>query len=343
MDARQFDADVIVVGGGPAGGAAAISCAARGLRTMLFERELFARERPGETLHPGIEPLLSQLGVADRLGQVVGARHPGIWIEWNGARRFEPFGGDASGPWAGFQVWRQDFDALLISRAREVGVDVRRPCAVTGTDGRNAVATAQGPVTARILVDATGRARWLARALDIASPARSPRFLARYGYAQGSCPERDDAPLLIGDARGWTWTARVRQNTDHGTYQWTRLAFDAIEPDANWMPGEFRALTSLGRSRGADVTWRIADEVARPGWFMVGDAAAMLDPTSSHGVLKAIMSGMMAGHLIAAVLRGAAPAEEAAAAYRDWCAGWFAADAAKLSQFYRELGVAGFS
>lgn len=338
MDARQFDADVVVVGGGPAGSATAISCAARGLRTMLFERELFARERPGETLHPGIEPLLSQLGVADRLSRVVGARHPGIWIEWNGARRFEPFGGDATGPWAGFQVWRQDFDALLIARAQEAGVDIRRPCAVTGMDACNTVATAQGPVSARILVDATGRARWLARALDIASPARSPRFFARYGYAQGSCPERDDAPLLVGDARGWTWTAMVRTST----YQWTRLAFDGIEPDPLWMPEEFRGLTPLGRSRGADVTWRMADEVARPGWFIVGDAAAMLDPTSSHGVLKAIMSGMMAGHLIAAVLRGAAPAEGAAAAYCDWCAGWFAADAARLSQFYRELGVAGF-
>ena len=188
-------------------------------------------------------------------------------------------------------------------------------------------------------MDATGKARWLARALDIASPARSPKFFARYGYAQGSCPERDDAPLLVGDARGWTWTAMVRA----GTYQWTRLVFDGIEPDSGWMPEEFQGLTPLGRSRGADVTWRIADEVARPGWFMVGDAAATLDPTSSHGVLKAIMSGMMAGHLIAAILRGVAPAEEAAAAYRDWCAGWFAADAAKLSQFYRELGVAGFS
>lgn len=337
MDARHFDADVIVVGGGPAGSAAAISCATRGLRTILFERELFARERPGETLHPGIEPLLAQLGVAE-LDQVVGARHSGIWIEWNGERRFEPFGSDANGPWAGFQVWRQDFDDLLIARAQDAGVDVRRPCAVTGMD-ENGVVTDEGFVTAPVTVDATGKARWLARALDIASPARSPKFLARYGYAQGSCPERDDAPLLVGDARGWTWTAMVRSNT----YQWTRLSFEGIEPDAGWMPQEFRQLKPLGRSRGADVTWRIADEVARPGWFMVGDAGAMLDPTSSRGVLKAIMSGMMAGHLIAAVLRGAAPAEEAAAAYNDWCAGWFAADAARLSQFYGELGITGFT
>src|SRR5882724_5704622 len=121
MDHRPVDADVVVIGGGPAGAAAAIACATRGLCVVLCERERFTLERPGETLHPGIEPLLAQLGVADRLPQVVGARHAGIWIEWGSARRFEPFGADAHGPWLGFQVRRSDFDALLLERAREVG------------------------------------------------------------------------------------------------------------------------------------------------------------------------------------------------------------------------------
>jgi hypothetical protein len=55
-------------------------CATRGKRAVLIERDLFARERPGETLHPGVEPLLTQLGIAERLPGVVGARHDGIWI-----------------------------------------------------------------------------------------------------------------------------------------------------------------------------------------------------------------------------------------------------------------------
>ena len=339
MASRHFDADLIVVGGGPAGSAAAIAGASRGLRVIVFERDGFARERPGETLHPGIEPLLAQLGVADRLAAVVGARHAGIWIEWGGPRRFEPFGADASGPWSGFQVWRQDFDALLLARAREIGVAVRQPLAVTGIDDNGAVVSAAGVTTARIVVDATGRARWLGRAFGIASPPCSPRLLARYGYARGHCPARDEAPALVGDCSGWTWTAMVRANT----YQWTRLVFDGRRPAADWMPDEFAGLTPLGPSRGADVTWRLAEQVARPGWFMVGDAAAILDPTSSHGVLRAIASGMMAGHLAAAVLRGAAPATETAVAYRDWFSGWFKTDAAKLARFYRDLNAPAFA
>jgi flavin-dependent dehydrogenase len=336
MDRRPVDADVVVVGGGPAGAAAAIACATRGLSVILCERERPGRDRPGETLHPGIEPLLRQLGVADRLAQAVGARHAGIWVEWGGPRRFEAFGADTSGPWNGFQVWRADFDALLLARAQEVGVEVRQPCAVTGAILRDGILrgldTAAGPIAARMAVDASGATRWLGRALDVASPARSPRLIARYGYMEGSCPAYDDAPSLVGDNSGWTWTALVRSKL----YQWTRVSFEG-PPGCDWTPPYLFALTPRARSRGADVTWRMASKAAGPGWFMVGDAAATLDPTSSRGVLKAIMSGMTAGHLIVAVLDGRTPAEATAAAYHEWLAAWYSIDAANLAKFYRKL------
>jgi flavin-dependent dehydrogenase len=336
VDARPVDTDVLIAGGGPAGAAAAITCARGGVRVVLCERDAAGGERPGETLHPGVEPLLAQLGVADRLGAVTGARHAGIWVEWGGARRFEAFGADARGAWEGYQVWRADFDAMLLERARELGAEVRRPCAATGVleDGR--VLTTDGVVAARVRVDATGRARWLGRALGIPARPRSPRLFARYGYVEGECPPRDAAPALVADAEGWTWTARVKPRL----YQWTRVGFRGGRTDADWLPGEFAGMARRGPARGADVTWRIAERVAGEEWFMVGDAAAVLDPTSSHGVLRALMSGMMAGHLATAVVRGRAPAREAAAVYHDWLAGWFAADAARLGELYRRLDVA---
>ncbi|MCF8534190.1 MAG: FAD-dependent oxidoreductase [Reyranella sp.] len=341
MDGGHFHADVVVVGGGPAGSAAAIACASRGLQVLLLERDACATELPGETLHPGAEPLLAQLGLSGRLSQVTGARHEGVWIEWGSPRRFEPFGADEDGPWRGLQVSRADFDALLRTRARELGVEVRQPCVVTAPlvseARRSCVMTSEGPVVARMVVDASGRSRWLGRALGIDSPARSPRLIVRYGYVEGACPARDAAPALVGDDKGWTWTACVRP----GRYQWTRLDFTEL-PDADWLPDELRDLTPVSRSRGADVTWRMADDVARPGWFMVGDAAAILDPTSSRGVLKALMSGIMAGHLIAGVLHDKAPADEAAQAYQAWMSDWFEADIKNLSAFYRMLGSSYF-
>jgi len=170
--------------------------------------------------------------------------------------------------------------------------------------------------------------------LGVRSPFRSPRLIARYGYLAGACPAREEAPALVGDSAGWTWTALVRPRT----FQWTRVSFGQ-RPDVDWIPEELRGLTPLVPSRSADVTWRMATQAAGPGCFMVGDAAATVDPTSSHGVLKALISGIAAGHLISAVLGGKAPPE----AYHQWLAGWFSEDAAKLTQFYRRLGASAFA
>lgn len=341
MAARYDDPDVLIAGGGPAGSAAAIACAERGLSVVLVERDELVRERPGETLHPGIEPLLRQLGIAERLPEVVGARHEGVWIDWAGDLRFERFGEDAEGPWRGFQVNRVGFHRLLLARARELGVDVRQPCPVLDLDYAEGqpsrVSTGAGPVTCRIVVDATGGARWLSRKLGLHSRTYSPPLVTRFGYAQGSCPERDEAPLLQGDEAGWTWTARVRP----GLYQWVRVNLAAGQIDAT-VPHAFRYLAPLGPPRGADVTWRMSEAGAGPGWFIVGDAAAMLDPTSSHGVLRALMCGMMAGHLATAIVKQGVPEKAAADAFKHWLREWFLRDVAKLKSFYGAIGADGF-
>ena len=347
MDTRHLDADVLIVGGGPAGSAAAISCATRGLRVVLVERQVFAGERPGDTLHPGIEPLLRQLGIAEMSTGTVGARHPGIWIDWAGAPRFEAFGQDADGPWLGFQVQRSAFDAMLVDRAGTCGAEIRQPCRVIGiardpaglwdvTMSSGGRARPDATLRCRIVMDATGTARWLSRKLGLAVDDRSVPLAARWGYVRGKCPVRDEAPRLTGDGAGWTWSARVGV----GLYGWVRLQFGAGgRPDALDAPAELGGLSATGPARGADVTWRLARRPAEPGWFILGDAAAQLDPISSHGVLKAIMSGMMAAHLAAGVIGTGVPAQTAADHYADWLRGWFEADADRLSAFYRQLGI----
>lgn len=330
-------ADVLVVGGGPAGSAAAIAAASQELRVVLCEREAFPRERVGEALHPGVEGLLRQLGVADELSAVTGARFEGVEIDWAGERRFEAFGADADGPWRGFQVDRAAFDAMLLDRARALGVDVRQPCAVLEPrlDGDRVVgaATSAGDVACRLLIDASGPARWLQRRLDLPSIERSPLLVVRYGYVCGDCPDREAAPALRGDETGWTWIARVGP----GRFQWVRLDLAGRARARDWRPDALAGLRPEGPSRGAEMGWRL-NQAAGPGWMIAGDAAAMLDPTSSHGVLKALMSGFMAGQTAKAMLDGG---DEAAGttAYRNWVEGWFNTDVAALRAMYARLGA----
>ncbi len=352
--------DVVVVGGGPGGSSTAIACAEAGLRVALLERERFPRDLPGETLHPGVEPLLQQLGVLEVVLAADFPRHEGHWVRWGhegrapSPPRWMPFGGDreAGSTWRGFQAWRARFDALLLERARAAGVAVHESCRVVdvlrGRSGRiSGVVTspkragAEGAVITRLrapfVVDAAGDRHWLARRLALPIERHSPRLIARYGYVDGVCPKRDEAPALVADSDGWTWTARVRPRR----YAWTRLALrDPRGRDEHLLPPEELrgdALRQWGRVRGADVSWRVVVPAAGPGYFVVGDAAAVLDPASSHGVLRAIMSGMMAAHLITQIVRCDGDESLATQRYCDWIRRWFAHDVEGLRALYARL------
>jgi flavin-dependent dehydrogenase len=330
------DADVVIVGTGPAGAAAAITCARSGLRVALLERSELPRERPGETLHPGVEAPLRELGVLDRVLRAGLPRHPGVWVTWDGATRLEPYGADEHGPWQGFQAMRGPFDALLVARAEELGAVVHARCRALAPVMRGGrvvgVETSAGALRAHHVVDAAGGGHWLARHLGLALDRRSPPLIARFGYVGGRCPQRDDAPAIVAGASGWTWTARVAD----GVYGWTRLALSQPRGGAATAPAELAALTRRGRPRSADVSWRALRRPAGRGYVAAGDAALVLDPASSHGVLRALLSGMHAARLVAAVLAGGDEAR-LSHAYAAFVASWFAHDVAALQALYGRL------
>ncbi|MFJ4194023.1 NAD(P)/FAD-dependent oxidoreductase [Pseudomonas sp. NPDC089534] len=332
--------DVVVVGGGPAGSAAAIGCAQRGWRVALIERRAFPRFRPGESLHPGIEPLLQQLGVAERLCREDALRFDGHWVQWNGPPQFNGFGGDGNGRWRGFQIAGAQLDDALLQRAAALGVTVLQPHRaqrvlvhqrrVIGVD------TDTGPLFASYVLDASGASGWLGRQLQLPVRRCSPSLLARFGYLEGCMAPYSQSPHLLADTDGWTWLAQVTQRTLH----WTRLTFEAQSqakgdhlPCA--LPAPLRALSSRSRPRSADVTWRISAAPAGSGYFIAGDAASQLDPASSHGVLKALMTGMQAAQAISDGLRHPALQTAAQTQYSQWLSDWFERDKAQLQRFYR--------
>jgi flavin-dependent dehydrogenase len=325
-------ADVIILGGGPAGSCAAIRCAERGLHTILLERELFPRDRPGESLHPGFETLLEQLGVLDVVLAAGFLRFDGNWVECKGTTVFEKFKPTSTGAIRGLQAWRQEFDAILLERARQAGAEIVQPGRalrpIVAGSRVAGVETEAGKLESGFVIDAAGRGNWLARHLNLEIQTRSPRLIAHFAYMEGQCSARDDNPGFFVDQTGWTWTARVRP----GLYNWTRLNVEDNAIDQNFSPAEFSSLRQVGRVQTADVTWRLVPQCAGDGYFLCGDAAAVLDPTSSHGVVKAIMSGAHAADMIVQITRGEIAAPDAAAAFRQIFSTWFEHDVARLKQ-----------
>jgi flavin-dependent dehydrogenase len=330
------ETDLVVVGGGPAGAAAAIAARSYALRVVVLERDVAPRIRPGEAAHPGIEPLLRRLGVMDAVRKAGFLRYEGHWVAWGREpRRFVPFGQDERGPWKGFQLWRPDFDAILLDGAGRAGALIVRSCGephpivqgnrVTGVEAK------EGTWRCAFVIDATGRQRWLARAFNLQTERYGPPRVAWFGYAEGHRPALDLNPVIASDASGWTWMARIRP----GLYQWVRLLLHGGRPPNGWHPLEFAGLQPMRQRRGIDVSWTIANPTAGPGYFLTGDAASIVDPLSSHGILKAVMSGMNAAHHSAAVLRRGVSPEAAANSYHDWLARWFIEDHSRLGELYR--------
>ena len=308
--------DVLVLGAGPAGCAAAIRAASCGLHVALVEKKSFPRDLPGEALHPDVEQLFAELGVTRAISKAGFIRNPGWILERSGQRSFVPFEGP-SGLAFGYQAWRSKLDFLLLAHARTVGVEIIQPVSISQTLIRDG----------RYLVDASGSHRWLSRNLRLAVTDFSPRLVARYAYFRGEC-ELGIIPEFREHACGWTWLARVQNDLCQCVQ--LSLAANGQTPDP---PAPF-----LGsRFRGADVTWRLVPECAGAGYFLCGDAAAMLDPAASSGVARALASGLKAADLIVQVAKKDMDSPTAAASYREWSAHQFAGQARQLAARYAEL------
>ena len=319
----------------PAGCSAAIFCAQKKLNVTLIDSENEFSQKPGESLHPGILSLFKELGIERDFLSAGFLKHTGNWVKWeNPIQRFETFGNDDSKGWEGFQACRPLFDEILLKRCQNLGINIIRGCKslkpIVLNNQIKGLFTTTGVFKSSFLIDATGNTNWLARKLNLKINRFSPILIAYYGYVKGKCRSRDKEPLILADKEGWIWTARIKPKI----YQWVRLFFNNAKPKKNVLkPKEFQNLTTL-TSKGSDVTWRVVSNPANKGYFIAGDAAFVLDPISSHGIIKAIMSGMMSAHLIAQVKNNVITKDNAISYYNNWIFKWFNSDMKSIKKLY---------
>jgi flavin-dependent dehydrogenase len=325
--------EVLIVGGGPAGCAAAMTARKAGLEVVLLEARAASVPAPGETLHPGIEPIFAQLGLHERICEAGFHRHRGIWVDWGAPQVFQPYGEDINGPWLGFQADRGKFSALLLEAVRAVGATVlqsHRATRILHEHGRViGVETPDRQLHARWVIDAGGGRHWLAKQVGLKVQPYSSRLIAQFGWRKPVELASDD-PSLSACQDGWNWEARIDANRT----AWCKLRISCLARNSriSAIRGHRRHIDIFG---ACDVTWRLVSRCAGLGYFMLGDAAAVIDPASSHGILRAMMSGIKAGNTIAHICDGF-PEIDAARDYNTWLTDWFAHDVRALQALYRK-------
>jgi len=340
MAGNRSNTDVLIIGSGPSGTSAAIWSAMHNLSVILIEWKGFPRHRPGETLHPGLSALFSQLDVKSEVEAKAGTRHRGHFSILGNETIFTPFTDHAGNAADGYQVLRSDLDEILLQRAIKVGVQVIQPCKalslITDNNVVVGVRTTQGNFFSRFVIDAAGSSHWLANELKLDIQKYSCPLMVRYGYASGVIEnDRFSEPVFSVQKKGWTWCARIGNEL----YHWSRLTTGRANVNNTQMPEVFSALEIIGPVRGADVTWRKVKCCAGRGYFLVGDAAMVFDPSSSKGVLRGIYSGIMAAHCILKTNTGQLSMSSMMAGYNKWLEQLFTHDLKIMRSFYQSQNI----
>ncbi len=315
---------IVVIGGGPAGATIARLLASSGHAVTTVARAIDERRGIAESLPPSTRKVLAAIGVLELVETGGAFRNVGNTVWWGGGEgRIEDF--RAAGEASGLQIWRPDFDRLLVGEAVRSGVTW-----ITGNASeveflddcaRTAVVLPDGTttsVTSQFVVDASGRSAVLGRASRRPIPGRrTSAWIGSWSHQHATALTGETRTLVETVDDGWVWSVPVSPTE--------RCVTVMIDPDRTRFAregaleqrylgelskaGHIHALldgASLQRVWGCDASLYETADLGGPRHLIVGDAASFIDPLSSFGVKKALTSAWMGAAVVHTCLTDAA-------------------------------------
>ncbi|MEP7185332.1 MAG: NAD(P)/FAD-dependent oxidoreductase [Rhodanobacter sp.] len=321
--------DVVVIGGGPGGSTAATLLAQRGHKVIALEKAHHPRFHIGESLLPMNLPVFERLGVLDKVRQL-GVYKRGADFEADNERGYNTYAFDraiGNSPPHAYQVWRQDFDKMLYDHARESGADAREGHEVVAVDQYGArqwqldVSVDDGSsyrIDARYVVDASGRDALMASRNKLRrknNQHQSAALFAHFRGAETRAGEDAGNISVYNFDYGWMWMIPLpdgvmsvgavsrpeyfKQRNGRGTKD---FLIDTLKA----CPALWKRLENAQMIDKARVTGNYSYDatcMGGPGWMLVGDAFAFLDPVFSSGVYLAMSGAEKAVEVVEAALQ----------------------------------------
>ena len=326
--------DVIVIGGGPSGSTVSALLAQYGHKVLLVEREGFPRYHIGESLIPYTWFTLNRLGVVDWLRTSACPKKYSVQFVSITGKVSQPFyffqtiKHECSQTW---QVWRDEFDAMLLDNARSKGVEIRqgsvREVLMEGSrvvgvrmdekDGAKGI-----ELRAKVVVDASGRDSLLSRKFGWKDKDPDLNKIAVWSYWEGAKrdPGLDEGATTVAyvPQKGWFWYIPMAGNIvsvgivgEPGyLYRDTRDPDEIYHReirDCAWIRTHVSVGTQCKPVRVTGEYSYHSKRIGGDGFCLVGDAFAFLDPLFSTGVFLGLKSGEMAADAIHAAFERGGP------------------------------------
>jgi flavin-dependent dehydrogenase len=320
MEANLATYNVVIIGGGCAGAATALSLVQQGITGIaIIEKSGFAAARIGETIQPPTAGLLKQLGAWDHFLQDAHLPSPGVSSAWGtGDLDYTDFIYKAQGN--GWHLDRNAFDKMMLKLALQKGTELFSGLQLTGALWDNDAWQLQCgamKITANFVVDATGRNQAFAK-LQGSNKIHFDDLHGIYTYWQPKQPSAGFATsqtLVESVENGWWYSALLPNASLAVAFMTDKevIKEKGLKQTGNYIenlrnaPHTFRRTvhyemitTPAVKAAGA----YLSDHITGNNWLAAGDCASAFDPLSSYGIHKALQSGMNAAACIKEVFNG---------------------------------------